>query len=65
MDFSSKSTPNAINRLREVLGDSADSPRYIETLPRRGYRFIAGNVPKPGHMLLKRASSAISARFKP
>ncbi len=32
---------NAISRLRETLGDSADSPRFIETLPRRGYRFIA------------------------
>jgi cholera toxin transcriptional activator len=31
----------AINRVREVLGDSASSPRYIETLARRGYRFIA------------------------
>lgn len=32
---------NAIARIREVLGDSAGTPRYIETLPRRGYRFIA------------------------
>ena len=32
---------NAVMRLREVLGDSSDSPRFIETLPRRGYRFIA------------------------
>ena len=32
---------NAVARLREVLDDSADHPRYIETLPRRGYRFIA------------------------
>lgn len=32
---------NAINRLREALADSAESPRYIETIPRRGYRFIA------------------------
>jgi len=30
----------AINKIREVLGDSAESPRIIETLPRRGYRFI-------------------------
>jgi Tol biopolymer transport system component/DNA-binding winged helix-turn-helix (wHTH) protein len=30
----------AINRLRESLGDSAETPRYIETLSRRGYRFI-------------------------
>ena len=31
----------AIKRLRDALGDSADTPRFIETLPRRGYRFIA------------------------
>ena len=31
---------NAIKRLREALCDSADSPRYIETVPRHGYRFI-------------------------
>ncbi|HZZ40874.1 MAG TPA: winged helix-turn-helix domain-containing protein [Acidobacteriaceae bacterium] len=31
---------NAIARIREVLGDSAEKPRYIETLPRRGYRYI-------------------------
>ena len=31
----------AINKIREVLGDSAEIPRFVETLPRRGYRFIA------------------------
>src|SRR5439155_14009181 len=31
----------AINKIREVLGDSAENPRFVETLPRRGYRFIA------------------------
>jgi eukaryotic-like serine/threonine-protein kinase len=31
----------AVNRLRETLADSAEEPRFIETLPRRGYRFIA------------------------
>ena len=31
----------AIKKIRDALGDDADTPRYIETLPRRGYRFIA------------------------
>ena len=31
----------AVNRLREVLGDSAEQPRFIETFPKRGYRFVA------------------------
>jgi eukaryotic-like serine/threonine-protein kinase len=31
----------AINKIREALGDSAESPRFIETIPRRGYRFVA------------------------
>jgi TolB-like protein/DNA-binding winged helix-turn-helix (wHTH) protein len=31
----------SINKLRDALGDSATSPRFIETLPRRGYRFLA------------------------
>ena len=30
----------AINKIREVLGDSAENPQFVETLPRRGYRFI-------------------------
>jgi TolB-like protein/DNA-binding winged helix-turn-helix (wHTH) protein len=35
----------AINKIREALGDSADTPRFVETLPRRGYRF---NYPVDG-----------------
>jgi Tol biopolymer transport system component/DNA-binding winged helix-turn-helix (wHTH) protein len=31
----------AVNKLRDALSDSADNPRYVETLPRRGYRFIS------------------------
>src|ERR1019366_1604145 len=31
----------AVNKIREALGDSADNPRFVETLARRGYRFIA------------------------
>ena len=38
----------AINKVREALGDSASSPRFVETLARRGYRFIAPvQVPVP------------------
>jgi len=40
----------AMSRLRQVLGDSAEQPRYIETLAGRGYRFVAPvqeTVPKP------------------
>ena len=37
----------AVRRLRDVLGDSADAPRYIETLPRRGYRFVETLVAMP------------------
>jgi TolB-like protein len=46
---------NAIRRLREALGDSADTPRYIETLARRGYRFI-------GSLAGDRASTPSSIR---
>jgi DNA-binding winged helix-turn-helix (wHTH) protein len=37
----------AINKLREAVGDSADSPHFIETLPRRGYRFVGIVVSAP------------------
>ncbi|HWW17552.1 MAG TPA: winged helix-turn-helix domain-containing protein [Candidatus Saccharimonadales bacterium] len=40
VDFDN-SLNTAINKLREALGDSADNPRFIETMPRRGYRFVA------------------------
>ncbi len=40
----------AVRRLRETLGDSADAPRFIETIPRRGYRLISTTdlAPPPG-----------------
>jgi len=54
VDFDT-SLNTAIKRLREVLGDSADTPVFIETVPRRGYRFLApvqvihnGLFPIPG-----------------
>jgi len=52
---------NAVNRLREALGDSAESPRFIETLPRRGYRFIAA-VEKV-EPTADRGGSALSEEF--
>src|SRR6185436_1941519 len=32
---------SAVRKLRDALGDSAENPRYVQTLPRRGYRFVA------------------------
>jgi DNA-binding winged helix-turn-helix (wHTH) protein/tetratricopeptide (TPR) repeat protein len=49
---------SAVKKLRDVLADSAEEPRYIETLPRRGYRFIAqvengdGHAPVPSEKRL-------------
>lgn len=40
VDFE-RALAGAINKIREALGDSAENPRYIQTLPKRGYRFIA------------------------
>ncbi len=43
-----QSLNTAVNKLRELLGDSSQSPRFVETLPRVGYRFIAP-VDRPSH----------------
>jgi tetratricopeptide (TPR) repeat protein len=37
---------HAVNKLRQVLGDSAENPQFIETLPRKGYRFVAPVEPQ-------------------
>src|SRR3954469_16616462 len=47
----------AINKLRDALGDSASDPRYIETLARRGYRFI-GEVADDGTAATAAAATA-------
>src|SRR5258707_15020179 len=47
VDFE-QSLNKAVNRVREALNDEAGTPQYVETVPRRGYRFIApvaGNIP--------------------
>ena len=50
---------NAIARLRDALGDSTEKPRYIETLPRRGYRFIAPVEKVPGPEAPPQSSSKL------
>lgn len=61
----------SIAKLRSALSDSADNPRYIETLPRRGYRFVApvavipaeveDSEPPPAASALSSADSALAA----
>lgn len=41
---------SAVNRIREALGDTAGSPRFVETLARRGYRFVAPVEPVVGRI---------------
>ncbi len=47
---------SAVNKVRQILGDSADQPRYVETLPGRGYRFIAPVQRASTRMVLEDAS---------
>jgi DNA-binding winged helix-turn-helix (wHTH) protein len=54
----------AVAKLRTALGDSADVPRFVETLPRRGYRFIFP-VTLPTQVLVGAASAAAEGRVKP
>ena len=56
---------HCIKQIRTVLGDNADNPLYVETLPRRGYRFLAPviskNVPAPAAQIIKSQSGIQSA----
>jgi Tol biopolymer transport system component/DNA-binding winged helix-turn-helix (wHTH) protein len=68
VDFDN-SLNTSINKLREALGDSADSPRFIETVPRRGYRFIAsvdgfGTAPAPPTLPPRSAITASLNRWR-
>lgn len=57
------SLSTAINKLREALGDAADSPRFVETVGRRGYRFLASVEASPAQERSpKMNSSAEEAR---
>jgi len=61
LDFD-HSLNKAINKLREALGDSAEVPRFIETLPKRGYRFL---VPVNDHPHSKGGSAIDSIAVFP
>ena len=56
---------HCIKQIRTVLSDNADNPLYVETLPRRGYRFLAPvvskNVPAPAPQIIKSKSGIQSA----
>src|SRR4029077_8683398 len=50
----------AVSKLRDALSDSAETPRYIETIPRRGYRFLSPveTVPPNGNGIISAAAVA-------
>ncbi len=58
----------AITKIRVALGDDADNPRFVETLPRRGYRFIAPVdkpiSPPPSPSISKERAARLPARWK-
>jgi TolB-like protein/DNA-binding winged helix-turn-helix (wHTH) protein len=56
----------AVRKLREALGDSAETPRYVETLARRGYRFVAPLAePGPGAQLAHSADADVASPSPP
>ena len=55
----------AVNKLREALGDSADNPRFVETLARRGYRFIAPVETECGPAMLAGSSYVAGPKQTP
>jgi Tol biopolymer transport system component/DNA-binding winged helix-turn-helix (wHTH) protein len=55
---------SAVNKLRQTLGDSADQPRYIETVPGRGYRFVAP-VQRPSTRAVLGMPAPVPLRMEP
>ena len=54
----------AVRKLREALDDDAESPRYVETIPKRGYRFLAPETfPEPAHGIGELGASPLSAEI--
>ena len=59
VDFD-KGLAAAVNKIREALCDSADDPKFVETLPKRGYRFI-GEIVQPARDPQHRSAKRVSA----
>jgi DNA-binding winged helix-turn-helix (wHTH) protein len=55
----------AVNKLREALGDSASTPRYVETVARRGYRFLAAAERADGNTGMQVSASPVSPNRTP
>ncbi len=55
---------NAIGKLRDALGDDPGSPRFIETIPRHGYRFVA-SVDRPGPPIEAPSIEGAGRRYRP
>jgi DNA-binding winged helix-turn-helix (wHTH) protein len=55
----------AINKIREALGDSSENPRFVETLPRLGYRFIGPITVNGAAALARDAEDRLSSGSKP
>jgi TolB-like protein/tetratricopeptide (TPR) repeat protein len=53
---------SAVSRLRGALGDSADSPSFIETIPKRGYRFVIPIAKQPAVAVMPLANQAADAK---
>src|SRR5262245_17814589 len=54
----------AMRKLRISLGDDAETPRYIETIPRKGYRFVGSLEPEPGPSLPSLPSEYVPTSFE-
>lgn len=58
------SVATAVNKIREALGDSAENPRFVETLPKRGYRFI-GKIKPEAPVVIRVAKPPQSVELVP
>src|SRR6185312_5685724 len=50
---------NAVKKVRDALGDSAESPRFVETVAKHGYRFVAPVISEPTSEVRSRSRSPI------